>query len=458
MHLQLFTRMIGVDKRRLSLLPFPAALGYWESMKLSDLQANPRNPRKITQEKLKMLTKSMDEFGSLDGILYNRRTQRLFGGHQRQKVDPSAEVTVTQQFDPPTKVGTVAIGYVISGEERYPYREVDWDEDKETAANIAANKGAGAWDLPELSSQMLDLDSKNYDMDLTMWDEQERENLIVPIEVLPGQSPEDEAPEPPKDPITRRGDVYVLGHHRLICGDATNLEDYTKLMQGEQAHIVWTDPPYNVSYKGKTKKALTIENDTQDDEAFYKFLYDFYTNVSMNLQEGGAIYIAHADSEGANFRKAMTDSGLLLKQCLIWVKQSLVMSRQDYHWKHEPILYGWKPGSAHSWYADRKQTTVLNFDRPSRNAEHPTMKPVELVEYCLKNSAINGHTVLDCFGGSGTTMIAAEKLGMKARIMEMDPRYCDVIVSRWQKYTGRMAERVTSESDQEPEESQDEGI
>jgi DNA modification methylase len=261
------------------------------------------------------------------------------------------------------------------------------------------------------------------------------------------QCDEDESPEPPKDPKTRRGDIYTLGNHRLICGDSTVVTDVQKLMGAEKSDMVWTDPPYNVNYEGKTKNALTIQNDKMSAEKFYQFLYDAYSNLLMFTKPGCAIYVAHADTEGMNFRKALTDSGWLLKQCLVWVKNSIVMGRQDYHWKHEPILYGWAPGAAHNWYSDRKQSTVIECKRPSRNADHPTMKPVELIEYCLTNSCAPKGVVLDLFGGSGSTLIACEKTGRKARLCELDPRYCDVIVTRWEKYTGKKAEIIAAGSE-----------
>lgn len=200
-----------------------------------------------------------------------------------------------------------------------------------------------------------------------------------------------------------------------------------------------TDPPYNVAYEGKTKDALKIENDSMDDAEFRQFLRDAFVAADAVLKPGAVFYIWHADSEGYNFRGAARDAGWKVRQCLIWKKQTLVMGRQDYHWKHEPCLYGWKDGAAHLWASDRTQTTVLEFDRPSRNGEHPTMKPVALFEYQMLNNTKVGAVVLDSFGGSGTTMIAAEKNGRIARIMELDPRYCDVIVRRWQDFTGKLA-------------------
>lgn len=250
---------------------------------------------------------------------------------------------------------------------------------------------------------------------------------------VPAVDPDEEVP-PPERPFTVLGDVYQIGKHRLVCGDSTDYNAVQILMDGTEADMVFTDPPYNVDYTGKTKDALKIENDSfKDAQGFYDFLYNVYTNLFTVTKEGCAIYVCHADSEGLNFRKAMIDAGWLLKQCCIWVKQTMVMGRQDYHWKHEPILYGWKPGAAHNWYTDRKQTTVWNFDRPMRNAEHPTMKPIDLVAYPIGNSCAMGGVVLDLFGGSGSTMVAAHSIGRIGYSMELDPKYCDVIVKRMKR-------------------------
>jgi site-specific DNA-methyltransferase (adenine-specific) len=235
---------------------------------------------------------------------------------------------------------------------------------------------------------------------------------------------------PPEEPITVLGDLYEIGEHRLLCGDSTQTDTFEKLMQGELADMVVTDPPYNVAYEGKTKDALTIENDSMGNDDFYKFLYDFYSALTTAVKKGGAIYVWHASSEVINFGKAMVDAGWLLKQQLIWVKNTMVMGRQDYQWKHEPCLYGWLAGDSHNWYSDRKQTTVIEWDKPQRNGEHPTMKPIGLFGYQIENSSKIGDLVVDAFGGSGTTMVACEQLKRKARIVEFDPKYCDVIVKR----------------------------
>lgn len=205
------------------------------------------------------------------------------------------------------------------------------------------------------------------------------------------------------------------------------------------ADLLVTDPPYNVAYEGKTVDALTIENDSMADADFRHFLRDCYAAANAVMNPGATFYIWHADSEGFNFRGAAHDIGWRVRQCLVWAKNTMVLGRQDYQWKHEPCLYGWKEGAAHSWYSDRKQTTVLEFNKPQRNGEHPTMKPVDLIQYQVENSSRAGDSVLDLFGGSGTTLIACETTGRINRSMELDPKYVDVIVRRWQNFTGKSA-------------------
>lgn len=245
-------------------------------------------------------------------------------------------------------------------------------------------------------------------------------------------SAEDDGFEIPEEIETdiKIGDLFKIGPHLLFCGDSTKKVSYEKILTDEQVDLVVTDPPYNVNYEGGTKDALTIMNDSMDDESFFKFLFDFYSSLAPYVKDGAAWYIWHADSEGANFRLAMKKAGIDVKQCLIWVKNSMVMGRQDYQWKHEPCLYGWKPGAAHNWYSDRKQTTILEFDKPFRNAEHPTMKPVELISYQVKNSSKMGDIVFDSFGGSGTTMVVCHQMKRIARLIEYDPKYCQVIINR----------------------------
>lgn len=254
---------------------------------------------------------------------------------------------------------------------------------------------------------------------------------------------------PPEEPKAKPGDLYQLGRHRLLCGDSTSLDDVERLMGGVKADLLITDPPYNVAYEGGTADKLTIQNDDMEDEEFRQFLRDVYTSADAVMNPGAAFYIWHADSEGYNFRGAAHDIGWTVRQCLIWNKNTLVLGRQDFHWKHEPCLYGWKEGASHNWYGDRKQTTVMDFDKPQRNGEHPTMKPVELFAYQMEMSSKKDDNVLDLFGGSGTTMIAAEQLGRNAYLMELDPRYVDVIVNRWENLTGEKAILLTAEKQEE---------
>ena len=251
---------------------------------------------------------------------------------------------------------------------------------------------------------------------------------------------DDEVPELPEEPKSKLGDLYILGRHRLLCGDSTKAEDVERLMDGNVGNLIVTDPPYNVDYEGSN--SLKIQNDNMEDSLFYDFLYSAYKNMLTTVDAGSGIYVFHADLQGHNFRKAMIDSGWKFAQCCVWVKNSLVMGRSDYHWKHEPILYGWKPGDAHRWYGDRSQSTVWDFNKPNKNDKHPTMKPVELCAYPIKNSTQANAIVVDLFGGSGSTLMASEQLNRICYMMELDPKYCDVIVERWENFTGQKAELV----------------
>ena len=316
----------------------------------------------------------------------------------------------------------------------------DWTEAQKKAYVIADNKLAlnAGWDENLLNLQLTELTETGFDVYLTGFTDEEMAKL-KPIVLNGGLTDEDAVPEAPEEPRTRLGDVWILGKHRLMCGDSTNVDAISKLMNGQLADMLLTDPPYNVNYEGKTKEALKIKNDTMDNDSFRMFLRDAFVSADTVMKQGAVFYIWHADSEGYNFRGAAFDAGWKVRQCLIWKKQTLVMGRQDYHWIHEPCLYGWKEGASHLWASDRKQTTILEFDRPSRSAEHPTMKPVALFEYQMLNNTKGSDIVLDSFGGSGTTLLAAEKNGRQARLMELDPKYCDVIVKRWQEYTGQEA-------------------
>ena len=320
-----------------------------------------------------------------------------------------------------------------------PYHVIDKTADELTDEDIRelriadneTNRETG-YDFDILEAEIEDLDFDDYDFDFGMEDEVEDED---------GEEQEavdDEFdPEPPKEAKTKPGNIYQLGRHRLMCGDSTSVEAVKTLMGGCKADLLLTDPPYNVNYEGGT--GMTIQNDNMEDEDFRAFLRSAFQAADAAMNPGAAFYIWHADSEGYNFRGACHDIGWTVRQCLIWVKNALVLGRQDYQWKHEPCLYGWTDGAGHSWYGDRKQTTTLEYDRPSRSELHPTMKPVPLFDYQIKNSTQKGDNVLDLFGGSGTTIIACEQNGRKAFVMELDPKYCDVIVQRWEEFTGQKA-------------------
>ena len=320
----------------------------------------------------------------------------------------------------------------------------DLTETQKKAYIIADNRLAlnAGWDNEMLTIELNDLLADGFALDILGFDPKEIAALLEP-EVVEGLTDEDAVPEVPEEPKTRLGDIYQLGNHRLMCGDSCSVTDMEKLCNGQLVDMWLTDPPYNVAYEGKTKDALKIQNDSMGDDQFRQFLRDAYVTADLVMKPGAVFYIWHADSEGYNFRGAAHDAGWKVRQCLIWKKSSMVMGRQDYHWKHEPCLYGWKEGAGHLWATDRKQTTILEFDRPSRSGEHPTMKPVVLFEYQMLNNTKGGDIVLDSFGGSGTTMLAAEKHGRYARLMELDPKYCDVIVKRWEDFTGKKATLLT---------------
>ena len=393
-----------------------------ERRRIEDLNPAVYNPRKALQpgdEEYERLKVSIETFGYVDPIIVNA-DGTVIGGHQR--------LTVL------TDLGYTEADVAV----------VDLSKNDEKALNIALNKIAGEWDDEKLAAIFHDLQVEDYDLTLTGFDDEDISDILasaVQAEITSEDDgfDADAALEAVKDPVTKPGDIWQLGRHRLMCGDSTKVEDVGKLMDGALADLLLTDPPYNVEYTGKTKDALTIENDSMDDASFRAFLRDAFKAADGNMKPGAVFYIWHADSEGFNFRGACHDIGWQVRQCLVWVKNTMVMGRQDYHWKHEPCLYGWKEGAAHYWGSDRKQTTCLNFDRPLRNGEHPTMKPIPLFAYQVTNNTKPGERVLDLFGGSGTTIIACEQTGRVGYCMELSPVYCDVIVQRWEALTGEKA-------------------
>lgn len=372
-------------------------------MKLSDIKLNPNNPRVIKDDRFKKLVKSIQEFPKMMELrpMVINSDNIVLGGNMRLKA--LKELKYKEVPDSWVK------------------RAEDLTDEEQRRFIIADNVGFGdhdwdmlanEWDVEELSEWGLDI--PNFEID----------------EKLEAEEDDFDVPEGGIETDIVLGDLFEIGEHRLLCGDSTQTDTFEKLMQGEFADMVVTDPPYNVAYEGKTKDALTIENDSMSNNDFYQFLYDFYSALATAVKKGGAIYVWHASSEVINFGKAMVDAGWLLKQQLIWVKNTMVMGRQDYQWKHEPCLYGWLAGGSHNWYSDRKQTTVINFDKPQRNGEHPTMKPIGLFAYQIENSSKIGDIVIDAFAGSGTTMVACEQLKRKARVIEFDPRYVQVIINR----------------------------
>ena len=383
-----------------------------ERRKVADLIPYARNSRTHSAEQVGQIAASIKEWGWTVPVLIEPEGG-LIAGHGR--------ILAAQ------KLGIKDVPCMVAE---------GWTDAQKKAYVIADNKLAlnAGWDDAMLKVEMGELDALDFDLSLTGFGADELAAFFV--EETEGLTDEDAVPDAPAVPVTVEGDVWLLGRHRLMCGDSTSIDAMESLTQGQLVDMWLTDPPYNVAYEGKTKDALTIQNDEMSDEGFRQFLSDANTAADAVMKPGAVFYIWHADSEGYNFRGACHDVGWQVRQCLIWKKQTLVMGRQDYHWKHEPCLYGWKGGAGHLWATDRKQTTILEFDRPNRNAEHPTMKPVELFEYQMLNNTKGGDQVLDSFAGSGTTAIACEKHGRFARLMELDPKYCDVIVKRWQDFTG----------------------
>lgn len=368
-------------------------------MKISEIKLNPKNPRIIKDGKFLKLVQSIKEFPEMLDLrpIIIDENNMVLGGNMRLKAC--------------IELGLKDVPVIYAK---------GLSEEKKNEFIIKDNVGYGEWNWDDLANEWDIKDLSHWGLDLPL-------DFGIPLEA---EEDDFEVPEGGIETDIVLGDLFEIGKHRLLCGDSTQTDTFEKLFDGQRADMVITDPPYNVSYEGGTKDALTIKNDKQGNKEFYKFLYDFYTAQSTVCKPGGAWYIWHADREGVNFRQAMKDAGIMVKQCLIWVKNSMIIGRRDYQWKHESCLYGWKEGAAHPWYSDRKQTTVLNFDRPQRNAEHPTMKPIPLFSYLIGNSSKQGDIIADAFGGSGTTMVACHQMQRKAYMVEFDPKYCQVIIDR----------------------------
>ena len=392
-----------------------------EKKNAADLLPAEYNPRKdlkpgdLEYEKLK---RSIEQFGYVEPVIWNKATGRVVGGHQRLKV----------LMD----MGITEVDCVV----------VDMPEDKEKALNIALNKISGEWDKDKLSLLIADLQGVDFDVSLTGFDPAEIDDLFKDSHKVKDDDFDVDA-ELQKPTITKAGDIWQLGRHRLICGDSTKAETYELLMGTTKANLVITDPPYNVNYEGSAGK---IKNDNMADDAFYNFLLNAYTQMHSAMADDASIYVFHADTEGLNFRRAFADAGFYLSGCCIWKKQSLVLGRSPYQWQHEPCLYGWKKNGKHQWYTGRKETTIWEFDKPKKNGDHPTMKPIPLLAYPIENSSLSNSVVLDPFGGSGSTLIACEQTDRICYTVELDEKFCDVIVKRYIEQVGG-ADGVTVQRD-----------
>lgn len=381
--------------------------------KLSDIKPYEKNPRK-NDHAVEYVANSIKEFGFKVPIVIDKNGV-IVAGHTRYKASK--------------KLGLEKVPCIIAD---------DLTDEQIKAYRLADNKVSekSEWDFDllfdELSEigELIDMSAFDFDVNIDI----ERESS--------GEVQEDDfEPELPKEPKSKLGDIYQLGNHRLMCGDSTNIADVEKLMNGVKADMLLTDPPYNVNYEGKAGK---LENDNMDDNSFRQFLRDAFTAADGVMKSGAVFYIWHADSEGYNFRGACNDVGWKVRQCLIWNKNTIVMGRQDYHWKHEPCLYGWKSGASHLWNSDRKQSTVIDMPKPAKSELHPTMKPIQLFDYQIKNNTKIGASVLDLFGGSGTTIMACEQNNRIAYTVELDPKFVDVIIERWEKFTGKKAKLITN--------------
>ncbi|MBC8586182.1 site-specific DNA-methyltransferase [Youxingia wuxianensis] len=371
---------------------------------------NPRKDLKPGDAEYEKLKRSIEQFGYVEPVIWNKATGRVVGGHQRLKV----------LMD----MGMTEVDCVV----------VEMDEDKEKALNIALNKISGDWDKDKLALLIADLQGADFDVSFTGFEPAEIDDLFK--DTLKDGVKDDDfdvGAELEKPTMTKPGDIWMLGRHRLICGDSTKAETYDLLMGSTKANLVITDPPYNVNYEGSAGK---IKNDNMADDAFYNFLLDAYTQMHSAMADDASIYVFHADTEGLNFRRAFADAGFYLSGCCIWKKQSLVLGRSPYQWQHEPCLYGWKKNGKHQWYTGRKETTIWEFDKPKKNGDHPTMKPIPLLAYPIMNSSMSNSVVLDPFGGSGSTLIACEQTDRICYTVELDEKFCDVIVKRYIEQIG----------------------
>ena len=374
--------------------------------KLNPAKYNPRKNLKPGDTEYEKLKRSMAEFGYVEPIIWNKRTGNIVGGHQRYKILHDMEYKEAE--------------CVI----------VDLDDNREKALNVALNKISGEFDIPLLTDLLKDLSANDFDVSLTGFDENEISDLFSDADAKEGKDDDYDVNKALEESaFVKQGDLWQIGKHRMLCGDATNSEDLNKLMGDKKANLIVTDPPYNVNFESAS--GLKIKNDKQTSEKFYDFLLSAFKNISEHLAEGGSVYIFHADTEGLNFRKAFINAGFHLSGVCIWAKNSFVMGRSPYQWGHEPILYGWLKTGKHKWYAGRAESTIWHYDKPKKNGEHPTMKPIPLLCYPIKNSSAVNSIILDTFAGSGSTLMACQQMDRICYCMELDPKYASVIIRRY---------------------------
>lgn len=385
----------------------------WKTLSVDALRPaayNPRKKLKAGDKEYEKIKNSILEFGYVEPIIVNY-DMTVIGGHQRLTVLKDLGYTEVQCVEVHIE-----------------------DENKVKALNIALNKITGAWNEQLLADLIVDLQAANFNTDFTGFEAPEIEQLFSKVHNKDIKEDDfDVEAELQKPTMSQAGDVWLLGRHRLVCGDSTLPETYTKLMDGKRANLVLTDPPYNVDVEETAGK---IKNDNMPDEDFYKFLFAMFVNVEQNMERDASIYVFHADSKGLIFRQAFHDAGFYLSGCCIWKKNALVLGRSPYQWQHEPCLFGWKLGGKHQWYSDRKQTTIWEYDRPKSSKEHPTMKPVALMAYPIQNSCMSNCIVLDPFLGSGSTLIACEETNRICYGIELDEKFADVIVRRYIEKVG----------------------
>lgn len=370
---------------------------------------NPRKKLKKGDKEYEKIKQSLLKFGYVDPIIVNEDLT-VIGGHQR--------LTVLKDLDYETAKCVI----------------VKLSKEDEKALNIALNKITGQWDDALLADLLLDLQESDFNLDLTSFEPPEIDNILSNVHDKELSEDEFDVEEELKKPtVSRHGDIWQLGKHRVICGDSTKSETYDQLLGDKKANLVVTDPPYNVDVEETAGKIL---NDNMSDRDFYQFLLSMFTQVENHMEDDASIYVFRADTEGLNFRKAFKEAGFYLSGCCIWKKNSLVLGRSPYQWQHEPCLYGGKKKGKHQWFSDRKQTTIWEYDRPKSSKDHPTMKPIQLMAYPIQNSSMRGTIVLDPFLGSGSTLIAADQTGRVCYGIELDEKFVDVIVKRYIEVTG----------------------